>query len=83
MDLSRFILTHYSLKTFVEGIIVTGTLTVSNKVASVLDYSSNTQGSSKGDFCNTDEVCCRYGIGRVVTSVFRKSPLELLSVLLD
>ena len=34
-----------------------------------LYYSSNTQSSSNGDFRNTDEVWCRYGIGRVVTSV--------------
>ena len=27
-----------------------------------------TENSPNGDLLNTDEVCCRYGIGRVVTS---------------
>ena len=29
-----------------------------------------TDSSSNGDLLNTDEVLCRYGIGRVVTSTF-------------
>ena len=56
MDLSRVILTHNSLKTFVEVIFVMGTLNVSNLVASVVNYSSNTESSSSGDFLNADEV---------------------------
>ena len=40
---------------FVEGIFVTGTLDVSNKVTRVVNYSSNAESSSNGDFLNTDE----------------------------
>ena len=49
-------LTHNSLKTFVEGIFVTGTLNVNNKVVSVINYSSNTENSSNGDFLNKFDV---------------------------
>ena len=56
MDHSRVILTQNSLKTFVEGIFVKGTLNVNNLAASVVNYSSNTESSSNGALLDTDEV---------------------------
>ena len=59
--LNRLILRHDSLKTFVEGVFITGTLNVNNFTASVVNYCSNiehdvTESSSNGDLLNTDEV---------------------------
>ena len=48
-------LTQNSLKTFVEGIFVTGTLNVNNEVASVVNYSSNAERSSPDNFFKTYE----------------------------
>ena len=59
---SGVILTHNSLKMFVEGIFVTGTLNVKNLAASLvaLNYPSNidhvTEIGFYGDLLNTDEV---------------------------
>ena len=64
---------------FVEGIYITGTLNTNNLAVSVVNYSSNiyhvSESSSNGDLLNTDDVRCRYGIGRVVTGEdrYRKS----------
>ena len=53
LDFSRVILTHNSLKMFLECIFITGTLNVNNLAVSEVNYSSNidhvTENSSNGD----------------------------------
>ena len=53
IDLSKDVLTHKSLKTFVEGIFITSTMDAKAKATSVENYSSNiyseTERSSNGD----------------------------------
>ena len=60
IDLSKVVLTHNLLKTFVKGIFIKDNLNVNNYAASVVSYSSNidhvTESSSNGDPINTDEV---------------------------